>query len=122
MFSFNNLENIDPILRDRINLISLNGFTRSEKLHIAKEYLLESIYKNFNMKDISFKDEALYYMIDTYSNEKGCTINLKEKLQEVISKINLITLVGSSLCNLPRISIKFPLKITTNLLRKILKK
>ena len=28
VFSFNNLENIDPILRDRINLISLNGFTR----------------------------------------------------------------------------------------------
>ena len=121
VFSFNNLENIDPILRDRINLISLHGFTRSEKLHIAKEYLLESIYKNFNMKDISFKDEALYYMIDTYSNEDGVR-ELKRKLQEVISKINLITLVGSSLCNLPRISIKFPLKITTNLLRKILKK
>ena len=32
------------------------------------------------MKDITFKDEALYYMIDTYSNEDGVR-ELKRKLQ-----------------------------------------
>lgn len=121
VFSFNNLDAIDPILRDRINLISLKGFNRCEKLQVAKEYLLQSIYDNFNMKDISFKDDAIYYIIDNYSKEDGVR-ELKRKLQEVISKINLITMVGSACCDLPRISIKFPLKITTNLLRKILKK
>jgi len=121
VFSFNNIENVDPILRDRINLINLSGFTRNEKLQVVKEYLLDSIYTNYNMTNVSFKDDAIYYLIDTYSNEEGVR-ELKRKLEDVISKINLLTMVDSSDCNLPRISIKFPLKITINLIRKILKK
>ena len=121
VFSFNNIENVDPILRDRLNLIHLSGFTRNEKLQVAKEYLLDSIYANYNMTNISFKDDAIYYLIDTYSKEEGVR-ELKRKLEDVISKINLLTMVDSASCNLPRISIKFPLKITINLIRKILKK
>lgn len=120
VFSFNNIDNIDPILRDRINLINLSGFTRNEKLHVAKNYLLEAIYKNYNMENITFKDDAIYYLIDTYSKEEGVR-ELKRKLETVISKINLLTMVDSVSCNLPRICIKFPLKITINLIQKILK-
>jgi len=121
VFSFNNIENVDPILRDRINLINLSGFTRNEKLQVVKEYLLDSIYTNYNMTNVSFKDDAIYYLIDTYSKEEGVR-ELKRKLEDIISKINLLTMADSSDCNLPRISIKFPLKITINLIRKILKK
>jgi ATP-dependent Lon protease len=73
------------------------------------------------MTNVSFKDDAIYYLIDTYSKEEGVR-ELKRKLEDIISKINLLTMADSSDCNLPRISIKFPLKITINLIRKILKK
>ena len=37
VFSFNNIKKVDPILRDRINLINLEGFTSQEKLKVVKE-------------------------------------------------------------------------------------
>ena len=115
------MENIIIFKTDRVgDLIHLSGFTRNEKLQVAKEYLLDSIYANYNMTNISFKDDAIYYLIDTYSKEEGVR-ELKRKLEDVISKINLLTMVDSASCNLPRISIKFPLKITINLIKKILK-
>ena len=48
VFSFNNINLINPILRDRLNIIKLDGFNNLEKFTISKNYLLKNILKEFN--------------------------------------------------------------------------
>jgi ATP-dependent Lon protease len=119
VFSFNDPENINKILRDRIQLINLNGFTKQEKLKICKKFLIPNILKEFNLTNIIFKDDALVFLIDEYSKEEGVR-NLKHIIKKIISKINLIKCCNSKDINKQKIRVKFPLNISQIFVKKLL--
>lgn len=91
VFSFNNLSQVNPILRDRLNIIRLDGFNIEEKFIISKDFLIKNIIKEFNMHNIMFTPECLHFIISEYSNEQGVR-ELKRKIKNIISRINLIKL------------------------------
>jgi ATP-dependent Lon protease len=67
---------LDPIaepLRDRMEIIELQGYTEEEKVHIAFQYLVpRQIDENGITKDqIEFPDEAVRYVIRHYTREAG---------------------------------------------------
>src|SRR6516165_460393 len=67
---------LDPIaepLRDRMEIIELQGYTEEEKVHIAFKYLIpRQIDENGITKDqIEFPDEAVRYVIRHYTREAG---------------------------------------------------
>ena len=90
IFSFNDPNLIDPILRDRITIIETNPLTISEKLTIIKDYMLPEICKEvgFNKDEIIFSDKLIKYLIETYTNEAGVR-KIKEKIVEIVRDINL---------------------------------
>ena len=45
IFSYNHIENVNPILRDRMITIHAKSYTASEKIKLAKDYILPKIYK-----------------------------------------------------------------------------
>ena len=118
VFSFNDPENVNKILRDRIQMINLNGFTKQEKLKICKKFLIPNILREFNLENIMFKDDALSFLIDTYSKEEGVR-DLKHVLKKIISKINLIKCCNSKNINKQKIKIKFPLNISESFVKKL---
>ncbi|MDC3415690.1 endopeptidase La [Aquibacillus salsiterrae] len=69
----NNLSTIPGPLLDRMEVISLAGYTELEKVHIAKEHLIDKQIKENGMKKSQFqiKDEALIKLIRTYTREAG---------------------------------------------------
>ena len=69
----NYLENIPAPLLDRLELIELNSYTAIEKLHIAKEHLIEKAIKANGLTDeqIKFTDNAIDFMIERYTRESG---------------------------------------------------
>ncbi|MFI4912755.1 MAG: endopeptidase La [Sedimentisphaeraceae bacterium JB056] len=69
----NYLDPIPPALYDRMEIIDLPGYTRIEKLKIAKKYLLPRQIKENGLKvnQITFKDDALLLLIDSYTAESG---------------------------------------------------
>ena len=69
----NMLETIPPPLRDRMEIIELVGYTASEKLKIAKRFLLPRQRKEhgLNAKQIKFSDGAVKLLIDSYTREAG---------------------------------------------------
>jgi len=90
VFSFNDPNLIDPILRDRITIIETHPLSLKDKLIIIKDYMLPEICKEigFNPNEIILNDEIVTYIIETYTNEAGVR-KIKEKITEIIRDINL---------------------------------
>ena len=116
IFSYNDEELINPILKDRMVTIRTNGYTLKEKLVIAKDYMLPVILTTFKFKDkdIVFDDEILTYMISNLEEEKGVR-NLKRGLEDIVSHLNLQRLLRNT-------EFTFPLKITQSIADKFLSK
>jgi ATP-dependent Lon protease len=69
----NTLETIPPPLRDRMEIIQLAGYTESEKLEIAKRYLVPRQIRRNGLSNarIAFTDPALRAIISDYTREAG---------------------------------------------------
>ena len=91
VFSYNDPEKINPILKDRILTIKVKGFETPDKIKIARDYLMKEISENIGLKkdDIIFSEEVLKYIIDKYTNEKGVR-ELKRCLETIVLKLNLM--------------------------------
>lgn len=89
-FTFNNINNINPILRDRMIIITVNKYTREDKLKLVKHSLLETIYKSYNFSDtdIILNDDMICYIIDNTIEEDGVR-NLQRNINNIYSHINM---------------------------------
>jgi ATP-dependent Lon protease len=81
---------LDPIaepLRDRMEIIELQGYTEEEKIHIAFQYLVpRQIEENGITKDqIDFPEEAVSYVIRHYTREAGVR-NLERTIGTICRK------------------------------------
>ena len=67
------LEPIQPALRDRLEVIELPSYTESEKLQIAKRYLVPRQVEEHGLtkKDVQFSDAVLKKLIREYTREAG---------------------------------------------------
>lgn len=89
IFSYNDETMINPILRDRMYVINVNGYSNHDKIMIVRNYLLPSILKEFNLEEnIIIDDTTIEYLISITSKEEGVR-NLKRNIETLISKINL---------------------------------
>ena len=69
----NNISNIQPALRDRLEVIDLSGYAVEEKIEIAKRHLLPKEKEMHGLKEDSFKisDQVLQKVIEDYTRESG---------------------------------------------------
>jgi ATP-dependent Lon protease len=66
-------DTIPPPLRDRMEIIEIPGYTRAEKLSIAKRHLLPKQLREHGMtaEQIDVTDEAIETVIERYTREAG---------------------------------------------------
>jgi len=90
VFSYNDSQAIDRILRDRITEINVKALTLNEKIHVVQNYSLPEILDvvGYRNGDIRLSKEVIKYIIQNYTNEAGVR-KLREKLFEIIREINL---------------------------------
>jgi ATP-dependent Lon protease len=69
----NDLSTIPGPLRDRMEIISIAGYTELEKIHIAKDYLIPKQIKENGLtkSQLQIRDEAIISMIRYYTREAG---------------------------------------------------
>ena len=69
----NNLQNIQPALRDRLEIIDLSGYAVEEKVEIAKRHLLPKQKEAHGLAKVNIKinDKVLEKVIENYTRESG---------------------------------------------------
>jgi ATP-dependent Lon protease len=84
----NTLETIPGPLRDRMEIIFLSGYTESEKIAIAKGYLIPRQIRENSLREseVKFTDDALRKIIREYTRESGVR-NLERKIGAVCRKV-----------------------------------
>jgi len=90
IFSYNHEELINPILRDRMIKINIEGYKVGDKVRIAQDFLLPKAMSEFafSVGDIIIDDDVIKHIIDQVDNEDGVR-NLKRGLEEIVSQLNL---------------------------------
>ncbi len=80
----NVLEHIPYPLFDRLEIISLSGYTQEEKLDIANKFLIPKNLKEYGLTKRRFKisNDILYLIIDEYTREAGV-----RQLERMIAKL-----------------------------------
>ena len=84
----NHLETIPAALRDRMEIISLPGYTMQEKVAIAHRYLLPRKIEENGLKpgDVTLDDAAIETIIKEYTREAGLR-NLERELGTICRKL-----------------------------------
>ncbi len=108
----NNINNIQPALRDRLEIIDLSGYAVEEKIEIAKRHLLPKQQEAHGLKNVTIKvgDPVLEKIIEDYTRESGVRDldrqlasvmrNLakqyatKDKLKPTLTKIDVDRILG----------------------------
>ena len=69
----NDIQHIQPALRDRLEIIDLNGYAVEEKVQIAKRHLLPKQKDLHGLKNLNIKvgDSVLEKIIEDYTRESG---------------------------------------------------
>ena len=81
----NMLDTIPGPLRDRMEVISLAGYTATEKLQIARRYLVRRQMEanGLKLEQVEITDEALMAIIDHYTREAGVR-NLEREIGKAL--------------------------------------
>jgi ATP-dependent Lon protease len=89
VFSYNDSTRVDKILLDRIHEIVVDPIKLKEKIEICKKFIIPEICKSigYNSNNIKINDSDLKEIIIEYTHEAGVR-KLKEKLEELIRKVN----------------------------------
>lgn len=83
----NSLSTIPGPLLDRMEVISIAGYTEVEKLHISKNHLIPKQLKEHGLKksQIQFKDDCILKLVRNYTREAGVR-NLERQIAGLCRK------------------------------------
>jgi hypothetical protein len=119
IFSYNDENKVNPILKDRMYRIQTKGYDAKEKTIIARKYLLPKIREQvcFTEEEVIIPDDTIQYIVgntNLTNNEPGVR-NLKRCLEIIHTKLNLFRLVKSDTNLFSKdmdLKVEFPFTVT----------
>lgn len=125
VFSFNDIEKVHPILRDRMNIIECGGYDDEDKKQILKNYVWPEMTDRLKFKtdDLIFEDDAMKFVISEYSQKEKGVRTLIRTMETVITRLNMLRVSDhESMKEYPfYMDVKFPLQITPKVIQTLLK-
>jgi ATP-dependent Lon protease len=127
IFSYNDENKVNPILKDRMYRIKTKGYSAKEKTVISNNYLLPKIREQvrFTTDEISIPNDVLSHIIDTHCNKEDGVRNLKRCLEIIYTKLNLYRLMrpGTNLFEGEMsLKVEFPYTVTKEIVDKLIKR
>lgn len=94
IFSFNDINNVDKILLDRLSIIKTNGYNKEEKRVIINNYMFKNIMQNIGLNETKhIEDDKMNYIIDNYTEKEEGVRNLNRCIYDIYSKLNLYNII-----------------------------
>ena len=108
----NDINSIEPALRDRMELIDISGYTLNEKFYISKKHLLPKLLNDHGLSqsDLKIQKKEFETIIENYTRESGVRdlertlskvirntakhVALKNKYKKDLTQDNLIKILG----------------------------
>lgn len=121
IFSLNDENLINPILRNRLNIVNLKSFNLKEKIKITKKFIIPEFKTNIGINnEINFDDDVIEYIINNFTENEPGVRNLRRTIENILRKINLLKFSKKLKLNF-NINIEFPLNITKEYIDELLK-
>lgn len=121
IFSLNDENLINPILRNRLNIVNLKSFDLKEKIKITKNFIIPEFKNNIGINnEINFDNEVIEYIINNFTEKEPGVRNLRRTIEDILRKINLLKFSKKLKLNF-NINIEFPLNITKEYIDELLK-
>lgn len=125
VFSFNDIEKVHPILRDRMSVIECGGYGEKDKGEILKNYIWPEVLERLRFKnsDVCLDDEAIKYVIQEYSEKEAGVRNLIRTIETVMTRLNMLRVANDeSMKDYPfYMEVSFPFRITSNVIKTLMK-
>lgn len=96
IFSFNDESMLNPILKDRIQIIRTNGLQEKQKQVIVRDYILPEIKKELPGMEFNIPPDVVSYIVREYTRKEKGVRNLKRAINSLCRKINLHRILKSS--------------------------
>ena len=127
-FSYNDIELINPILKDRLTIVRFEGYNVDEKIKIVQDFIIPELLKNigFLPNDIFIDVDIIKYIINNYTNNESGVRNIKRCVEDLFLKINLLRLMKNNSKDKIEIdynidNLQFPLLLSTAIVDDLLK-
>jgi ATP-dependent Lon protease len=124
VFSFNNIDLVHPILRDRMTVIHCDGYNETDKKSILKEYIWPQLLERlkFDPKETILTDEAIKYMIAEFSKEEKGVRSLIRVVETMMTRLNMLRIVHDESMKSYSFYIDYttPFTITESVVQKLL--
>ena len=92
IFSYNDPDQIDRILLDRIHRIRFHNLSWADKIVIVNKFIMPELNEKMGFENIiTLTDDVIKYIIESYTMEPGVR-KLKEILFDLYGEINLVLL------------------------------
>jgi ATP-dependent Lon protease len=124
VFSFNDINLVNPILRDRMQVIHCGGYSETEKQTILKDYVWPSIMEKlrFNREDVIISPECCKFLVKEYSASEQGIRTLIRTAETIITRLNMLRIADEETMKDYKfyIPVEFPLKLTDSIIKKLM--
>ena len=131
IYSLNYENQINKTLKDRLDIIQVDGYTQKEKLNIARAHLIPDALSNtgFKTDSLTFTDEAINYLITetdkVYTDDtkgksgKSGVRQLKHVISNVVTKLSITQYKGDIDLSFKVKDFKLPYVITVKCITQL---
>lgn len=92
VFSFNDIEKVHPILRDRMTVIHCGGYNEKDKMVILKDYIWPQIEERLCFKpgDVTLSESAIKFIISEFSSDEKGVRTLIRTIESMMTRLNML--------------------------------
>jgi ATP-dependent Lon protease len=123
VFSFNDISLVNPILKDRMQIIHCSGYSPKEKQTILETYVWPDLLSRLKFKneDIKLTPDSAKYLVSEYSSEQGVR-TLIRTAEMIITRLNMLRIADEETMKDYKFYLKvdFPLELTSKMIRTLL--
>jgi ATP-dependent Lon protease len=124
VFSFNDIEKVHPILRDRMTVIHCGGYNEIDKRVILKDYIWPQLLDRlkFKSEEIELTDPAIKHIISEYSGEEKGVRTLIRTVESMMTRLNMLRVMQDDSVKeyCFYVDYKTPFTLTESVVRKLL--